>query len=65
MNAQALARENPVVRTPTTPDNMGEHNFMKGEATGIRALMALPITVIESATSQLEEDDTNETPTAP
>jgi hypothetical protein len=55
--AQALARENPVLRNATTPENVGEHNFMKGEAAGMRALMVLPLTVIESADEMLKDED--------
>ena len=55
--AQALMREGPVLRVPTTPENLGQHNFEKGEAAGMRALMLLPQTVIESANSRLNEDE--------
>lgn len=53
--AQAQMREGPVLRTPTSMENLGQHNFEKGEAAGMRALMVLPITVIESATEQIKE----------
>jgi hypothetical protein len=58
--AQAQAREFPVLRTATTPENLGEQNFMKGEAMGMRALIALPATIIESADSVLNPEDKDE-----
>lgn len=65
VSAQAQMREGPVLRTPTTPENLGQHNFEKGEAAGMRALMVLPNTVIESATDQLKgEEGEDETPSA-
>lgn len=47
-NAQALNREGKVLRNPTSPEELGEHNFMKGEAMGLRALIAIPSTFIEA-----------------
>lgn len=60
VNAQALTREYPVLRTSTNLENLGEHNFMKGEAAGMRALIALPATVIESASQQLKDEEDDE-----
>jgi hypothetical protein len=50
-------REGPVLRQPTTPENLGQHNFEKGEAAGMRALMLLPATIIESANEQLKGEE--------
>jgi hypothetical protein len=61
-NAQALMREGPVLRTATTLENIGDHNFQKGEAAGMRALLALPQTVIESANEQLKDEDNESQP---
>lgn len=55
-------REGPVLRVATTQENLGQHNFEKGEAAGMRALMALPETVIESANEALKEEDENNEP---
>jgi hypothetical protein len=43
-----LQREGQVLRNASTAENLGEHNFMKGEAMGLRALIALPSTFIEA-----------------
>lgn len=53
--AQAQIREGQVLRNATEVSTVGEHNFMKGEAAGIRALLALPSTIVESVESQLRE----------
>lgn len=55
--AQALMREGPALRSATTHENLGEHNFAKGEAAGMRALIALPETIIESNIDQLKEEN--------
>jgi len=40
---------------PTTMENIGEHNFSKGEANGIRTLLVLPNSVIEGAELTLKQ----------
>ena len=65
--AQATAREGPVLRSATEAGNVGEHNFMKGEACGIRSLLALPYTIIEQTEGMILElkekaDDEPEVP---
>jgi len=57
-------REGPVLRVATTQENLGLHNFEKGEAAGMRALLVLPNTVIQSVDNQLKgEDGEDETAT--
>ena len=48
--AQAQMREGPVLRSAHTP----EHELWKGEALGIRSILALPATIVSEIESQLE-----------
>lgn len=59
-DAQARTRESQVLRVASNPATEGEQNFMKGEATGMRSLIALPQTVIDEANVQLKDSDEKE-----
>jgi hypothetical protein len=60
VEAQALTRESKVLRTVTTPELLAEHNFMKGEATGMRALILLVETQTEVAQHTIDQIEKEE-----